>query len=268
MELAINNADIIQYNNITDYNDYLIKNGKNDMSIIDYLKDINERFYNIDISFMESFMGLVDRDDFCIPHEYLITYKVAAPGTCSKDIKKMLKARGLIEGEDYRVGQVSEPVPQGGFVKKNVCMLTPDAFKRCLQGSAITKVYSNYFLFTEKAIKYFFQYQMKIKDLKISSLSDDLKELIKVNKEIKNELKDNNNELKNTNKKLDISNRCIKKQTKTIEEQNTKIEELTNTIEQNTQELQSVKDTLYIKSHERATKVSKPLLNDVFILMR
>ena len=43
---------------------------------------------------------------------------------------------------------------------------------------------------------------------------------------------------------------------------------MNETLENTNQELQSVKDTLYIKSHERATKVSAPLLNDVFLLMK
>ena len=208
MELSVtSSSSITQYDNVVDYNDYLIKNNKTNMTIVDYLKDINDRFYKIDISFMETFMDLIDRDDFCIPHEYLITYKVAAPGNTSKDIKKMLDSRGLEKDLDYRVGQESHPVPQGGFVKKNIYMLTPDAFKRCLQGSAITKVYSNYFLFTEKAIKYFFQYQMKVKDIKITSLENKLDLILEQNNKLQETLNQNLQETKEVKEILSTSSR-------------------------------------------------------------
>ena len=197
---------------------------------------------------MEKFMDLVDRDDLCIPHEYLFEYKVATESTTTSNILKMLKARGLIEGEDFELLRQERVRPQGGTTKKNIYMLTPDAFKRCLQGSAITKVYSNYFLFTEKAIKYYSQYQIKVKDIKISSLSDDLKELIKINK-------DTNKELKITNKQLILANKEL-----------TEIKEIN--IKQ-LEELKYVKKTLYVKSHDRAVKVTtKPQLNDVLILLK
>ena len=129
MELSSSSTDIIQYANITDYNDFLIKNDKTNLTIIEYLEDINNKFYKINISFMEEFMELVDRDDFCISHDYLIKYKVSAETDTTANIKRMLISRGLKEGEDFEPFQQERLRKQGGTSKKNIYMLTPDAFR-------------------------------------------------------------------------------------------------------------------------------------------
>jgi len=61
----------------------------------------------------------------------LIEYGVAASAQ-SCNIKKRLESLGLEEGLEYQLIDIYEPVKQGGFSKKKVYMLTPEAFKKCL----------------------------------------------------------------------------------------------------------------------------------------
>lgn len=58
-----------------EYNDTLIEN-KIELTIIEYIKDVNTKLCNIDISFIDDFMNLVDRDVCCIPHVMLYKYSV------------------------------------------------------------------------------------------------------------------------------------------------------------------------------------------------
>ena len=146
MALSANNSEIIKNKKAIEYNDYLIENDI-DYTLIEYLKDANNKFYNYDISFMEQFMELVERVYFCISHEYLIKYKVITDGSnVSSNVLKMLKSRGLNEGEDYMLFQQEEHRKNGSKYTKNIYMLTPDALKKCLIGSAKTDIYANYFL--------------------------------------------------------------------------------------------------------------------------
>ena len=100
MELSKINIEIEKYQKAIEYNQYLIDNNI-DLTLIEYIKDANKRFYEYDISFMEEFMNLVDRVDFCIPHEYLIKYKVVAPTNNSNKILDILNQRGLDKNTDY-----------------------------------------------------------------------------------------------------------------------------------------------------------------------
>ena len=108
MELSKINIEIEKYQKAIEYNQYLIDNNI-DLTLIEYIKDANKRFYEYDISFMEEFMNLVDRVDFCIPHEYLIKYGVIKiKKNDSSKILQMLEARGLKEREDYIVSEVRD----------------------------------------------------------------------------------------------------------------------------------------------------------------
>ena len=43
----------------------------NEITMLDYVKKINDMFYNIDISFTDDFIEFVDKEDFII-HHYLL----------------------------------------------------------------------------------------------------------------------------------------------------------------------------------------------------
>ena len=57
--------------------------------ILDYKKKLNDKFYNIDISFIDEFIELVDKDEFCIYHEMLVIYGASQMSSGSNYIKNL-----------------------------------------------------------------------------------------------------------------------------------------------------------------------------------
>ena len=289
-------ASSSDFDSIDDYNEYLISNDI-DINVSDYVKEINSKFYNIDISFMDFFMSLVGNNDICIPHQKLIDYEVISKKNCSTRIKELIKEHDFKIKVDYRLSENREPVKQGGFTKKDEYTFTPKAFKICLMKSKnkinnktedeINKdKYAKYFLLLEEGIKYHkhyhIQHQLKLKQSEINKLiklleesNKDNKELIKENKEQTKELKESNKkldkqseELKEVNKELKLSNKKLDKQSEELKESNKKLDKLEEQNNKLLEELREVKQTLLISSHDRATKVSKSQLNDVLILLK
>ena len=87
---------------------------------------------------MNYFLELIEKqDDFCVNHSKLYEYNVIKDKKQdTKNIKQCLvDDNDLVEGEDYQVSEVREPVKQGGFSIKNVYMLKPKSFKFCLMKS-------------------------------------------------------------------------------------------------------------------------------------
>lgn len=173
----------LENKNVNEFNEYLISN-KISPNIIDYVKDINKIKYNIDISFIDDFIELVNKDNCCIHHNMLEKYEtIKLKGAGSKDIKRMLLQYNFIENYDYRVGKVADPAPQGGYITKNEYYLHPRAFKICLMRSKNEKKYAHYYLLLEEAVKYYTDYQLelnkqyiiKYKD-KISNQKEKIKE--------------------------------------------------------------------------------------------
>ena len=74
---------------ISEYNKKLVDNDI-DVNIIDYVKNLNEQFYNIDITFIDDFNNLVDKDEACIPQEYLFKYGVLSNTDRSYNIRRLL----------------------------------------------------------------------------------------------------------------------------------------------------------------------------------
>ena len=111
----------------------LVNSDETKMSLIDFFKTIHSKFYsNYDISFMEYFLELTAHEgEFIVHHEKLIEYGIMTSGR-SNDVNKKLEALDLVENIDYRLRDVSQPVPQGGYSTKKVYMLTPEAFKKYL----------------------------------------------------------------------------------------------------------------------------------------
>ena len=135
------------YTTIIEYNNYLIDNKVN-INIIDYIKEINKLEDNIDIGFIDDFLELVNKNDFCIHHDMLIKYGVLSENcTSSGHVKRMLDRYKFIEHQDYRLSHLGQPVPQGGTSTKIIYYLHPNTFKMCLMGSANTRKYANYYLY-------------------------------------------------------------------------------------------------------------------------
>lgn len=81
-------------------------------------------------------------------------------------VKTKLDALGLVQDEDYRLQDILEPVPQGGYSTKKVYMLTPEAFKTCLMRARRyphqtidPKIYSKCYLLLEKTYKLYTDYE-------------------------------------------------------------------------------------------------------------
>ena len=96
------------YTNAKEYNTYLVNNDI-DINIINYVKEVNNFIYNIDISFIDNFLDLVEKDTICIPHEHLIKCGVITTNR-SNDIMVLLNQFEPIENEDYRLRNVPQPV--------------------------------------------------------------------------------------------------------------------------------------------------------------
>ena len=87
----------------------------------------------------------------------------------SSAVKVKLDALGLVENEDYHLQDVLQVVrPQGGGTSKNVYMLTPEAFKKCLMRAQRRPkqkvdpvIYCDYYLLLEKTYKLYTDYQLK-----------------------------------------------------------------------------------------------------------
>ena len=61
-----------------------------DINIIDYVKLLNNESYHIDMSFIDDFINLVDKDECCIHHDMLIKHGILSltPGTV--DVKRII----------------------------------------------------------------------------------------------------------------------------------------------------------------------------------
>ena len=140
---------------IQNFNQTLIDDNEN-ITIIDYVKQLNEQFYNIDILFIDDFLTLVDKYECCIHHDMLYKYGVLNEHDTSH-VKRLFEHYKFIENVHY----VTNPEDGGfkkGYKQQITYMLNPDAFKKCLIRSLKTDKYADYFLLLEKCIKYYNEY--------------------------------------------------------------------------------------------------------------
>jgi hypothetical protein len=184
---------------IAEYNDKLI-NDMIDINLIDYFKEVHNTFYkNINITFMEYFLEICDKDDkFIIDHHKLKKYKIITSGR-SNDIKECLNRLELVENIDFIVRNVpqQEDISRGIRIVKEY-MLTPYAFKLCLIRSKNTKIYANYYLLLEKVFKYFNDYKIKYNKIILSIKDDELHKLTKKNKKKSKKIEELNEFIKET----------------------------------------------------------------------
>ena len=97
-------------NTIQEFNNNLV-NTLTKCELNEYFNDIHSKFYNnIDISFMEYFLSLVNKNgEFCVDHMKLKEYGVLTTDK-SGDILRALNQFDLTENEDYRLRNVAQPV--------------------------------------------------------------------------------------------------------------------------------------------------------------
>ena len=131
---------------------------KPSVNIIEFAKRLNKILKNVDISFIEEFIELVGRTDFCIPHELLYKYGVLTENTTGH-IKRLLEQNDFKELKDYQITKSIHGRNTDGTFTKNLYMLTPKAFKMCLIRSLKQQKYAEYYLFLEEVLTYYSEFQ-------------------------------------------------------------------------------------------------------------
>ena len=192
------------YTNAKEYNTYLVNNDI-DINIINYVKEVNNLIYNIDISFIDKFLDLVEKDEMCIPHELLIEYGIVTTER-SNNVLQMLDQFDAIENKDYDLLNVQQVRKQGGTVIKKEYTLHPRLFKLCLMRSKNTLKYSKYYLLLEECIKYYNDYKDKMKQTEINRLMNKMDITNNKLDNVISELKESNEQLKESNEQLKESN--------------------------------------------------------------
>ena len=138
---------------IQEFNQQLIED-EIELTIIDYVKKLNEQFYDVDISFIDEFIDLVDKEGFNISHEMLYKYEILTKAD-SYNVLRILESNNFEEGIDY-YRKVEGKGTEGR--NKNIYMLSSDVFKVICIRTLKTKKYAQYYILLEKAIKYYNQY--------------------------------------------------------------------------------------------------------------
>uniref|UniRef100_A0A6C0H7N4 DUF3627 domain-containing protein n=1 Tax=viral metagenome TaxID=1070528 RepID=A0A6C0H7N4_9ZZZZ len=211
------------------------------INIIDYVKEVNNLYYKIDISFIDEFINLVSKDECCIYHDKLQKYGILKIYNGTTNIKRLLIDQNLFqENIDFRVNNIVESAPKGGCTHKNEYYLHPRAFKICLMRSLKTKKYAKYYLLLEECIKYFNEYQNKLKekyniDLKLK-IENKNNKICQLEQKIDKLLEDNkithkhNEEMKKYNEEMKIINNELIKRSHKLELQlNDTLEKLDET---------------------------------------
>ena len=141
-------------NKIKEFNEKLVQD-KKDITIIDYVKELNEKYFNIDISFIDDFIDMVNKEGFNISHEMFYKYEILVK-TDSHDVLRILENNNFEDGVDYArsVAGVDD-----GRTEKKIYMMTSDVFKMICMRSKNTKRYAQYYILLEKCIKYYNDYQ-------------------------------------------------------------------------------------------------------------
>lgn len=203
----VNTSVIIEYikqqaNNLVKYD------------LIEFFKLMHTNYFsNIDISFMEYFLELCDKqDEFCINQEKLKEYGVLTNINNSNYIKQCLNNRLCLEENEHYLAASFDAVSHGGN-NKITYTLTPVGFKLALIRSKNTKIYAMYYLLLEKVFYLYQEYQklyqeklISIKDNKIDNLQKDIKEILNQNNKQSDEIKKLMRYAKDTNEKVDELN--------------------------------------------------------------
>ena len=119
---------------IQKFNQQLINDGEV-ITIVDYVKKLNTKFFQIDISFIDDLMEFVGKDEFCIHHEMLIKYGTLAEGTDAYNIQRLLNQYKFKINVDYKKYQGLSLINEGDKTtrgEKITFWLIPDAFKLIL----------------------------------------------------------------------------------------------------------------------------------------
>ena len=84
---------------IQKFNQQLINDGEV-ITIVDYVKKLNMKFFHIDLSFIDDFIELVNNDGFVIQHEMLFKYEILTKSD-SAQVLRLLENNNFEDGVDY-----------------------------------------------------------------------------------------------------------------------------------------------------------------------
>ncbi len=173
--------------------------------IYDFMLELKDRFFpKINMILYEDLSQYVGREkEFCVDARMYFKYsnlyedKYAFDiGTADlkSNIKRTLDRSKMKKDKNYRLLHVEEPVKQGGFVKSNRYMMTPDSFYLLLMDipdryRQARQTFCKYHAFMTKVIKYYDNFQLGLaklideerqqllatKDTKIDSLITEIK---------------------------------------------------------------------------------------------
>ena len=147
---------------INDLNVSLV-NEQPDITIANYVKQLSKNIFNIDISFIDDFIELVDNDDYIIHHDMLDKYDVLKI-TDTSHVKRLLQQHDFEDGVEY----ISRPTLSGGQINY---FLKPKCFKIILIRSRNTKKFAEYYLFLEDCIKYYNDFEKLKLEHKINEIN-------------------------------------------------------------------------------------------------
>ena len=147
---------------IEKFNNTLVEEQRT-INIIEYVKEINNLYYKIELDFIDEFIELVNKNDCCIHHEKLEKYGVLKLNKGTTRVKDILMQYELIENIDYIIEHKSYASSSGCTHKINY-YLHPGAFEICLMRAKNTKKYTKYYLLLSQCIRHYNNYQNKLKE--------------------------------------------------------------------------------------------------------
>jgi hypothetical protein len=223
---SINNRqyrDSSEFKTLNDFNEHLVNNNVL-IDLSEYIENTNKGHFKCDISFMKDFMNLVHETGFVIRHSRLQTTGVIAQDVSSNNIKKCLESNFLVEGVDYLL-LLKEQQHESGIKHKNIYMLTPRAFKKCLIRSKNTQVYASYYLMLEEAIVWYMKYQLELNQ-KCMLLTKDrceslevATETLKINlTEVESKMEETKQKMEETESKMEETKQEMKETKQKMEE--------------------------------------------------
>ena len=136
---------------IQQFNEFLVKENI-DLTIVEYVIELNEKFYDIDISFINEFMELIHKDKFIIHHNMLNKYGILKVDDNIGHVTRLFEQYDFKEDVEY----IKVPSHSG---RETTYFLKPDIFKILLIRTKNTRKYANYYIMLEKAIYYYEKYQ-------------------------------------------------------------------------------------------------------------
>jgi len=188
---------------INKFNNDLIEQ-KQTINIIDYVKEVNNRYYQIDIKFIDEFIELIYKDEYCIHHNLLQKYGISKMKGGTADIKKILNQNKFEENKDYIIEKIKSSAINSGCTHKINYYLRPKTFEMCLMRSLKTRQYAKYYILLGECIKYYNNYQNKLNEVYIIELKN---KIIKQNNnitELKNKIIKKNNNISLLKDKIDF----------------------------------------------------------------